>query len=82
MKRCNICYRQSENDFCPLHELALKSLCVGFREWKKRVESITEKHFLEEMINHPLAGSAIKDMATYILESDDRFKEFIKNTKG
>jgi hypothetical protein len=70
--KCKICSREAEeNDFCPLHSKAYKSVLEKFKAWEA-ASNISWREYLVEIQKNSLTGAWAKEVAKYIIEEENQ----------
>ena len=69
-RKCPICGRPavSGSMLCRYHELALRALREGYREWKRRM-GVDCREFLVKLSGMKTAGVFVRDVASYLLSN-------------
>ena len=64
--KCEICNRETVNEYCELHEKANKNIVEKYNSWNKAL-SISWKEYLNEIAKNPYTGSSAKELALFLL---------------
>ena len=64
--KCVVCTRETdENRFCSLHQKAYRNIKQKFDSWKNAI-TISWEEYLSEIMQNPLTGEWIKEVASYL----------------
>jgi len=69
--KCRICNREAVEKYCELHTKAYRSIVQKYDDWR-RAADISWKEYLNEIVRNPYTGSWAKEVATYLMENEDR----------
>ena len=66
-KRCSLCERrrQEREQFCGLHNTALRNLQKGYKIWNEAFGNIEKERYYSELEKHPDTGNAVKEIIKY-----------------
>lgn len=71
MLKCRVCYRETLERYCELHEKAYRNIVENFEDWRRAIE-ISWKEYLNEVAKNPYTGSWAKEVAEELIKSEDR----------
>ncbi len=66
-ERCSLCERRIEKEqFCSLHNNALRNLQQGYKVWNEAIGDMTKETYYSELEKHAETGHAVKEVINYL----------------
>jgi hypothetical protein len=67
-----VCSKEADekSTYCELHAKAYENILCKHNKWKKALENITWKDYLNKIIKNPLTGESAKEVALQLLAEE------------
>lgn len=69
--KCKVCERETENEYCELHEKAYRNILREYDVWKKASDA-SWKQYLSELVKNPYTGVWAREVAEHLTKSEEK----------
>jgi hypothetical protein len=69
--KCKVCKRETESNFCELHDKAYRNIIKEYDVWKK-TSDVSWKEYLSEIANNSYTGLWAKEVTEYLMKSEEK----------